>query len=236
MNRELDARGKSCPLPVLEAKRAVEEMPEPGLLNVYVDNEIAVQNLLKLARQQNLAAVSQKLEEKKYRVVFDCPAGNRPTDSSREAKVSSPERADASAPEMAETSASKRKGTTALETAEACGKTDLLRTVVVLGADTMGTGEEALGRTLLKAFLFALSRQDKLPGTLLCYQRGAFLTCEGSEYLEDLRALRDRGVEILTCGTCLEYYGLQKKLAVGGVSNMYEIVQKMTEASVIIRP
>ena len=68
------------------------------------------------------------------------------------------------------------------------------------------------------------------------YNGGAFLSCEGSESLEDLKKLEERGVEILTCGTCLDFYGLKDRLAVGGVSNMYEIVEKQSRASVILRP
>ena len=88
----------------------------------------------------------------------------------------------------------------------------------------------------MKSFLFALTQQDLLPETVLLYNGGAFLSCEGSESLEDLKKLEERGVEILTCGTCLDFYGLKDRLAVGGVSNMYEIVEKQSRASVILRP
>ena len=98
--------------------------------------------------------------------------------------------------------------------------------MVVIASDRMGEGAEELGKTLLKAFVFSLTQQDKLPKTILLYNGGAYLTCEGSPMLEDLKALEAEGVEILTCGTCLNFYGLTEKLAVGGVTNMYVIDRK----------
>ena len=75
--------------------------------------------------------------------------------------------------------------------------------MVVIANDKMGEGSEELGKTLLKAFTFALTQQDNLPKTILFYNGGASLTCEGSPMLEDLKTLEAEGVEILTCGTCL---------------------------------
>ena len=100
----------------------------------------------------------------------------------------------------------------------------------------MGTGNDELGTALMKSFIFALSQQDELPATLLFYNGGATLTTEGSASLEDLKSLEAQGVEILTCGTCLNYYGLTDKLQVGDVSNMYDIVEKLSGADLIIRP
>ena len=88
----------------------------------------------------------------------------------------------------------------------------------------------------MKGFLFALSQLPQLPKTVLFYNGGAKLTVEGSVSLEDIRNLESQGVEIMTCGTCLNYYGLADKLAVGSVTNMYSIVEKLAGASRIIRP
>ena len=109
-------------------------------------------------------------------------------------------------------------------------------TVVVVSADHMGEGDETLGKILLKGFLFALTQQEALPRTILFYNGGAFVTCEGSASLEDLQKLAEQGVEILTCGTCLNHYGLTEQLRVGGVTNMYVIVEKQMQATKVIRP
>ena len=108
--------------------------------------------------------------------------------------------------------------------------------LIVLSADTMGTGDPKLGTALMKAFVFALTKQDQLPETILCYNSGAYLTCEGADTLEDMKALEAEGVTIRTCGTCLDFYGLKEKLAVGGVTNMYDIVERMENAAQIIKP
>lgn len=108
--------------------------------------------------------------------------------------------------------------------------------VVVLSANVMGGGDEKLGKTLMKAFVFALTKQDVLPDTILCYNSGAYLTCEGSDSLDDFRELEAEGVNIMTCGTCLDFYGIKDMLAVGTVTNMYDIVETMEKAKQIIRP
>lgn len=109
-------------------------------------------------------------------------------------------------------------------------------TVVVISADHMGQGDDTLGRVLLKGFLFALTQQEKLPRTVLFYNGGAFVTCDGSASLEDLHKLEALGVEILTCGTCLNHYGIADKLRVGQVTNMYVIAEKQMNATLVIRP
>ena len=108
--------------------------------------------------------------------------------------------------------------------------------LVVLSGNVMGTGDAKLGTSLMKAFVFALTKQDQLPDTVLCYNTGAYLTCEGADTLEDLKLLESEGVTVLTCGTCLDFYGLKDKLAVGGVTNMYDIVERMENAAQIIKP
>ena len=109
-------------------------------------------------------------------------------------------------------------------------------TVVAVSAGHMGEGGETLGKILLKGFLFAMTQQETLPRTILFYNGGARLTCEDSASLEDLKNLASLGVEILTCGTCLNHYGLTDKLAVGDVTNMYVITEKQMQADLILRP
>lgn len=109
-------------------------------------------------------------------------------------------------------------------------------TVVVISGDTMGAGDDALGKVLIKAFLFSLTQLDKLPDTLIFYNGGVKLVVEGAETLEDVKKLAAEGVKVLACGTCLNHYGLTEKLAVGTVSNMYEIATTMTSAAKVVRP
>ena len=177
--RKVDARGDACPLPVVKAKKAISELNGAGEVEVLVDNEIAVQNLTKMAQQKGYQSAAEKLAEREYRVLFTV---GEPAAEEEEAPACAPD-----------------------------ARTD---TVVVIASDKMGEGAEELGKTLLKAFIFSLTQQDKLPKTILLYNGGAHLTC----------------------GTCLNFYGLTEKLAVGGVTNMYVIAEKMLNAGNVVKP
>ena len=203
---------------MIYAKKAAGEMGQEGVLTVLVDNEIAVQNLQKFAAQKGYTASGEKEAEKEYRVVIDVSGAD-------------------SAPEISGTAAQDKSGVisaarndenarSATVTGAAGCAPDMIRSgmVVVLSADMMGTGDDAL------------TKQDVLPETVLCYNRGAYLSCKGSESFEDLKALEAEGVSIMTCGTCLDYYGLKDELGVGSVTNMYEIVEVMEKAVTVIRP
>ena len=107
--------------------------------------------------------------------------------------------------------------------------------VISVYTDCMGRGDDELGHKLMKAFIFAVTQQEELPSTMLFYNGGAKLTGEGSPVLDDLKGLAEQGVEILTCGTCLDHYGIKDQLAVGEVTNMYVIVEKMEQAVRVVR-
>ena len=203
MEKIIDCRGMACPLPVINAKNASEELQAEDLLTVLVDNEIAVQNLTRFAEHKGFRVSAQKKAEKEYAVVMGISAA-------AEAPL---------AEEIACAVDTRRKGM-----------------LVVLSGNVMGSGDTKLGTSLMKAFVFALTKQDQLPDTILCYNTGAYLTCEGADTLEDLKLLESEGVTILTCGTCLDFYGLKEKLAVGSVTNMYDIVERMENAAQIIKP
>ena len=108
----------------------------------------------------------------------------------------------------------------------------------VIAVDTaiMGRGNDELGKVLMKGFIFAVTQLEKLPKTILFYNGGAVLTTEGSDSLADIKSLEAQGVEIKTCGTCLNYYGLTDKLQVGEVTNMYDIVETLAKASKVVKP
>ena len=121
------------------------------------------------------------------------------------------------------------------ENAVSCIPDQRGETVIAIGSNCMGSGDDGLGATLMKGYIYAVSQQEELPKAILFYNGGAKLTVEGSVSVEDLKNMEAQGVEILTCGTCLNFYGLSDKLAVGSVTNMYNIVEKLTNASKVIR-
>ncbi len=106
--------------------------------------------------------------------------------------------------------------------------------VIFITTDRLGTGDERLGAILMKAFLNTLWDTSPKPRKLLFLNDGVRLTVEGSEVLDTLKLLEKEGVEILSCGTCLEFYGLTKELRVGQVTNMYATVDSLLKADKII--
>lgn len=106
--------------------------------------------------------------------------------------------------------------------------------VIVITSDKLGRGDEALGKVLMKSYTYALTETNPLPKTLMFLNSGVRLTTEGSEVLENLEKLHKAGVEIISCGTCLDFYNLKEKLKVGIVGNMYSIIEKMNVASKVI--
>ena len=107
-------------------------------------------------------------------------------------------------------------------------------TVVVLSAETMGRGDDALGAKLLGTFLRTLAAEETHPETVVFYNAAVKLLAPGSASLDALQRLDDAGVELLACVTCLEHFGLTERLALGQVSNMREIVQRMAAATKVI--
>lgn len=212
----VNAMGDICPIPVVKTKKALGELNGPGEIEVLVDNETAVKNVTKMARSSGAEVESEQLGDKQYRVLIT--VGEDAAEKLKSAK--SP--------------AVQPQGQTQQEAAAGCRT--CVGTVVAVGSDRMGEGSEELGHILIKSFIFALTQLDDLPDKILFYNGGAKLTVEGSESLEDLRTLEEQGVEIMTCGTCLDYYGIKDKLAIGGVTNMYSIVETLQNAMSVIRP
>lgn len=99
--------------------------------------------------------------------------------------------------------------------------------VVVITGCTLGRGEQALGETLMKSYFYHLKQCRPCPRTVIFLNGGVALTVEGSEVLGDLRILAEKGVDILSSNTCLEFYGLKSGLAVGRTASMKEIIERM---------
>ena len=207
---KVDALGDACPIPVIKTKNALQELKGPGTVETLVDNETAVKNLTKLAGSQGCSVRSEKIAPGQFRVVIE--AGENAQSSEKEIPEELMKECPAEPP--------KRKK----------------KIVVAVTSAGMGSGSDELAAVLMKGFLFALTQQEQLPDTILLYNGGARLTTGGSASLEDLKNLEAQGVEILTCGTCLNFYKLSDQLRVGGVTNMYEITERLTGADLVIRP
>ncbi len=205
MEKTVDAMGMTCPKPVILAKKEMDQSQPGDVIIVQVDNEVATENLRKLANSQEADYEMTKLGEKHYEVKITV----------------------------------KKEGTSQEEKEPeyiSCVPQGQKNTVVVISSDKMGDGDPELGQILIKGFIYSLTQLEKLPDTVLFYNRGAFLTCEGSPVLEDLKTLEKEGTRICTCGTCLDFYKMKEKLAVGTIVNMYVIVETQSKADLIIKP
>lgn len=179
---------------------------ESGQLEVLVDNEIAVQNIQKFVKSTGGKSTFSKQDD---HFVIQIEKNEEQSNTEMVANTSS-------------------ENTNSSNTVQ--------KTVVVIASDCMGSGDDELGHILIKGFLFAITQLDTLPDTVLLYNSGARLSIEGAATLEDLIALSKAGVKILTCGTCLNHFGIASQLAVGEVTNMYTIVEEMQQATCILRP
>lgn len=110
-----------------------------------------------------------------------------------------------------------------------------LSPIILIASDSLGNDSDELGRLLLKNFIITLLELQKQPEKIIFVNRGVLLTSEGSELIEPLGKLVNAGVEILSCGVCLEYYGIRDKLAAGEVTNMYNIAESMLSSGNAIR-
>ena len=175
-------------------------------LEVLVDNEIAAKNVTKFASGVGGVVTSSRVGDEAIRLIIR-------TNSSTIKAVSEEVKAQENEEDDIE------KGY-----------------VVSVSSDKMGSGDDGLGDILMKSFFFALTKQDKLPEKVVFYNGGALLTTNGSKCLEDIKVLENEGVEIYTCGTCLDYFKKTDKLEVGSVTNMYSIVEILSNAKRVVQP
>ncbi|MBJ6727042.1 sulfurtransferase-like selenium metabolism protein YedF [Geomesophilobacter sediminis] len=108
-------------------------------------------------------------------------------------------------------------------------------TVMLIGTDRLGDGPEELGRLLMKNFIMTLVETSQLPDRMYFVNTGVLLTAEGSEVIEALTALGNRGVEVASCGICLDFFQKKDKLAAGIVTNMLTIAESLVTAGSVVR-
>ena len=108
--------------------------------------------------------------------------------------------------------------------------------VLYLNSNVVGVGDDTLGALLMRTFLKTILDAEERPSKVILINSGVRLASEGSDVLETLQTLSRRGIEVLSCGTCLDFYRLKEKLAVGKVTNMYDIVRFLLAADRVLRP
>jgi len=206
----IDNRGLSCPMPVVNTKKALEKWAADLAAGKHIvsilDNETASANVLRFVEKAGYQAV---LDEKSDGIYIAIAA--RPLEETeRTAPV--PEK-----PVPACTCENPSSDETGL--------------IYLVTSSLLGRGDEELGRVLMTSFFNTFLDNEELPSKLLFMNSGVYLTVEDSPVLESLNRMEEKGVEILSCGTCLDYYGLKEKLKVGEVTNMYDTVEAISSAA-----
>ncbi len=211
MPEMIDARGLACPQPVILAKKALEHSAE---LTIRVDNMAAVENVKRLAKSQGCRVTVTDEQDRTWSLAL-----------TRESGLGAVQ--EHTAPKDIPNGAARQ---------EAGDPSVCAPSVILIPSETMGQGDDELGRLLMRGFFHTLQELDTLPDKIIFYNSGVKLTVNGSDVLEDIRELAQAGVEMLVCGTCLNFFNLTDQLAVGTISNMYEIADTLTSVGRLIRP
>jgi selenium metabolism protein YedF len=202
----IDTRGLSCPQPVLETKRVIEGSGGHEF-KVLVDNVISRENVSRFARNQGFAVEVRDNGASVYELNLKRSTGG-----------SLPE-----APEDLLPCAVPQTGVQ-------------VRNVVFIGHHGMGRGDEELGQRLMRGFLRTWVDSAPKPWRMIFINSGVKLTTLDDEAVEAIALLEEHGVEILSCGTCLQHFGLEEKLRVGRVTTMYEVIESMNQATKVLSP
>lgn len=203
----LDCRGLPCPQPVLQVKEALEQ--GAAHVEVLVDNEASSKNVQRFASRLGHAVQVEQTDANCYRLNITAQEGKGGGGMQRQAEDY---RCDLPAQE------------------------DQGRLVYVISSDTMGRGNDELGWALLQTYVQTIAKVEPLPETIILYNSGVRLVAAESGALEALRALQAKGVEILVCGTCLDFYQLKSALQVGQISNMFAIMDATVRAAKVVSP
>lgn len=193
MKKVIDARGLSCPQPVVLTKKALEGVEINEVLTI-VDNLTALENVSRMVKTLQLESVVDEKEGEYYINIFKDEG---------------------------------LQGKDEKETLEG-------NTVILIGSNVLGNGDDKLGAALMKSFLYTLTQMEGEIKCAIFMNSGVLLTTAGSELIEHLQVLAEQGTEILSCGTCLDFYNVSNKLAVGTVTNMYTITEKLLHAGRVL--
>jgi len=199
MAHVVDARGLSCPQPVIKTKAAMAAGSDE--VTTIVDNDIAANNVSRMAEK---AGWSVNLENREAEIYLRL---TRVTDTATAARSPA-------------------------ETPIPVGGP----TVLLVKSNQMGAGDDELGQILIRGFFHTLLELEEPPASIIFLNSGVKLVTKDSPALEDIEGLERGGVEILVCGTCLNFFGLTEQLGAGVVSNMYTIVETLMAAGRIISP
>ncbi len=209
--KEYDVRDLACPGPVLKLRGLLDAGERE--VRFWVADELCRSNVTRFARSRGADVVVEDGGDGTFRVTVTAGEGSSGPRPGQEQLLAH------DVPQVM--------------TAGTGARRPLV--VQVTGA-TMGTGDDELGALLLRSFLKTQAQLDRGPDAIIFYNSGVTLCCEGSLLLDDLRQLEQHGIEIIACGTCLNFFQLADRLVVGRVTDMLEIATRLAGAGSIVRP
>jgi len=206
MSKLVDCRGMVCPQPLVETRRAIK-MSNPGeVLSVVVDNSTSLKNILRFLEDNGVECVV-KQEAESSSITFNVPLQMAQPDKRAE------------------------------QYCDVSPKPDVNSGfIVLLNSATMGKGNDDLGKILMKGFLSTLLELNATPTEIICYNSAVTLACKSSDTAATLQQISERGVKITLCGTCVDFYNLRDDLAVGQISNMLYIAERLSSGVRVIQP
>lgn len=202
----VDTTGHKCPVPLIMAKKALKEISDGENLKVITDSDTSLVNLKRFLSDNGAEFSVQKVGEKH---IITVTGGGEDIDTAEPKEYC----------EVIPGTPVAGKGYT-----------------IVFSSQQMGNGHEDLGLVLIRSFLVSLLEMDPLPRSILFYNSGVKLATGDSFVIGQLRELERKGVKLLLCGTCINFYNISRNIIIGRVSNMYEMTQEMISASKIIKP
>lgn len=203
--KEIDVRGRPCPQPVLMVLEAIKK--GETAFRVLLDNAEAVQNVLRAVQSQGYRGQTAR-QGNRWQITVT-PA----TPEAEQPVPTPPEEPAAEVP--------------------ACSRPFAATRTLVIQSESLGHGSSELGKRILAQLLNTLALSDRRPQYIVLVNTGAKLAAAGSDLVEPLRELEEKGVLILVCGTCINYFGLEGKLAVGRPTNAYEVLNLMLDGGII---
>ncbi len=196
MSKVVDARGLSCPQPVILTRKAMADSPE---LVAIVDSDTSRDNVRRMAEK-----AGRQVTVEEHGREFHLHIGSTQDTEEKASQEEQPEPAPAGS------------------------------VLLVVPDRVMGRGDKELGEILVRGFFHTLGELESRPDTIIFFNAGVWLTVDDSPVLEDLQALEAEGVSMLVCGTCLNHFDIKDRLAVGLVSNMYDIAEAMLGAGKVL--
>src|SRR5680860_594398 len=192
--KNIDCRNLACPGPVIQVKKTLEETPPGVSFSVDVNSETSRDNVRRFAESRGAGVRIEEGDGEAICLIITVPLDTAPVDT-----------------------VTRGHGDAMFQK-----KRDKPPVIFITG-ETLGQGDDKLGRILIEGFINTLLDQDRIPDRILFMNAGVKFAVQGSAVLKTLGKMTDRGCEILVCGTCLEFFFLSDKVSVGTVSNMFDI-------------